>query len=106
MINNKQPLKLLLLLMVIVPFCAVAQTKSNYDPTQVFDPYFFTHNGNEFRSANGAPGPKYWQNAASYVINATLVEKDTSLKATVEINYTNNSPDTLNYLWLQLDQNL
>jgi len=104
--KNKKTLKLLTLLMAIMPFCTIAQTKSNYDPTQVFDPYFFTHNGNEFRSANGAPGPKYWQNAASYVIKATLVEKDTSLKGTVEINYTNNSPDTLNYLWLQLDQNL
>lgn len=106
MTNNKQTLNLLLLLMLFIPFCAIAQTKSNYDPTQVFDPYFFTHNGNEFRSANGAPGPKYWQNAASYVINATLVEKDTSIKGTVDISYTNNSSDTLNYLWLQMDQNL
>ncbi len=106
MTNNKQTLTFLLLLMVFIPFCVTAQTKSNYDPTQVFDPYFFTHNGNEFRSANGAPGPKYWQNAASYVINATLVEKDTSIKGTVDINYTNNSSDTLNYLWLQMDQNL
>ena len=79
---------------------------SAYNHNQVFDPTFFTQNGNEFRSANGAPGPKYWQNSANYIIHATLDEKDTLLKANVSINYTNNSPDSLNYLWLQLDQNL
>jgi hypothetical protein len=106
MINYKQVLKLWLLLMMAAPFYANAQTKSAYSQTQVFDPLFFTHNGNEMRSANGSPGPKYWQNAASYTINATLIEKDTSIRGSVSINYTNNSPDTLNYLWLQLDQNL
>ena len=79
---------------------------STYNHNQVFDPTFFTQNGNEFRSANGAPGPKYWQNNANYIIHATLDEKDTLLKGNVSINYTNNSPDSLNYLWLQLDQNL
>jgi len=79
---------------------------STYNHNQVFDPTFFTQNGNEFRSANGAPGPKYWQNNTNYIIHATLDEKDTLLKGNVSINYTNNSPDSLNYLWLQLDQNL
>lgn len=92
--------------MAMMPFFAIAQTKSSYDQLQVFDHSFFTHNGNELRSANGAPGPKYWQNKADYVINATLIEKDTLIKGNVSINYTNSSPDTLNYLWLQLDQNL
>jgi hypothetical protein len=81
-------------------------TTSVYDHNQVFDATFFTHNGNEYRSANGAPGPKYWQNNANYIIHATLDEKDTLLKGNVSIKYTNNSPDSLNYLWLQLDQNL
>jgi len=92
--------------MWIMPFYAMAQTKSPYNELQLFDPSFFTHNGNEMRSANGAPGPKYWQNSASYVINAALIEKDTAIKGDVNIKYTNNSPDTLNYLWLQVDQNL
>lgn len=95
-----------LLTAVFIPFYTNAQTTSAYDQLQVFDPSFFTHNGNELRSANGAPGPKYWQNTASYIIKATLSEKDTSVKGSVSINYTNNSPDTLNYLWLQIDQNL
>ena len=94
------------LFLAMMPFFAIAQTKYSYDQLQVFDHSFFTHNGNELRSANGAPGPKYWQNKADYVINGTLVEKDTLIKGNVSINYTNNSPDTLNYLWLQLDQNL
>ncbi|HXB28833.1 MAG TPA: M1 family metallopeptidase, partial [Puia sp.] len=61
---------------------------------------------NAFRSASGMPGPLYWQNNASYLIHATLSEKDTSITGDVVISYTNNSPDKLDYLWLQLDQNL
>jgi Peptidase family M1 domain len=61
---------------------------------------------NAYRSASGMPGPLYWQNNASYLIHATLSEKDTSITGDVIISYTNNSPDKLDYLWLQLDQNL
>jgi Peptidase family M1 domain len=61
---------------------------------------------NAYRSASGMPGPMYWQNNASYLIHATLSEKDTSITGDVIISYTNNSPDKLDYLWLQLDQNL
>lgn len=106
MIHPRQLIKLLMLFVLAMPLRTTAQTKSAYNELQVFDPSFFTHNGNEMRSANGAPGPKYWQNTASYIINATLNEKDTSITGNVRIKYTNNSPDTLNYLWLQLDQNL
>ena len=67
---------------------------------------FNPHAGNAYRSANGTPGPMYWQNSASYLIHATLSEKDTSITGDVTISYTNNSPDKLDYLWLQLDQNL
>jgi hypothetical protein len=48
----------------------------------------------------------YWQNSASYLIHATLSERDTSVAGDVTISYTNNSPDQLDYLWLQLDQNI
>ena len=83
-----------------------AQTTSNYDPHALFGPYFFSTNGNEYRSASGQPGPKYWQNRADYLIRATLDEQDTTIKSEVTIDYTNNSPDKLDFLWLQLDQNL
>lgn len=96
-----------LLTCIIISSNTFAQeSKSIYDQKEVFDPLFFTRDGNEFRSANGAPGPKYWQNKAGYNIHVTLDEKDTTIKGNVSINYTNNSPDALSYLWLQLDQNL
>ena len=79
---------------------------SIYNKNETFDPLFLNQPATEFRSANGAPGPRYWQNSVNYIIRATLNESDTTLNGDVTINYTNNSTDTLNYLWLQLDQNL
>jgi hypothetical protein len=84
----------------------LAQTASGYDQHELFSPYFFRTDGNEYRSASGQPGPKYWQNRADYLIRATLNERDTTINGEVTINYTNNSPDKLDFLWLQLDQNL
>ncbi len=60
---------------------------------------------NEYRSASGAPGPKYWQQRCDYDIKATLDEKALKLTGTETITYYNNSPDVLRYLWLQLDEN-
>lgn len=97
---------LLLSAILVSSISLFAQDSSVYNQHELFDPNFFTHNGNEYRSANGAPGPGYWQNSASYVIHATLNEPDTTLTGDVSIDYTNNSPDSLNYLWLQVDQNL
>ncbi len=45
---------------------------SKYDQTKVFIPLFYPQTGNEYRTANGAPGPKYWQNRADYKLNVTL----------------------------------
>jgi hypothetical protein len=61
---------------------------------------------NQYRSANGAPGPSYWQQRADYDIAATLDTTTQSVQGRVTIRYTNNSPDTLDLLWLQLEQNL
>ncbi|RYE05633.1 MAG: M1 family peptidase, partial [Sphingobacteriales bacterium] len=60
---------------------------------------------NEYRTASGAPGPKYWQQRADYVITAELDEDNRRLFGKETITYTNNSPDELSYLWLQLDEN-
>ena len=60
---------------------------------------------NSYRSASGAPGHEYWQQRADYDIQATLDEKAKRLTASQTIRYTNRSPDTLKYLWVQLDQN-
>ncbi len=61
---------------------------------------------NDLRRASGAPGPKYWQQRADYDIKATLDTAAPRLDGTVTIRYTNNSPDTLRHVWMQLDQNL
>lgn len=61
---------------------------------------------NETRSGSGAPGPKYWQQQADYVINAELNDENQSITGSETITYTNNSPDPLKYLWIQLDQNI
>ena len=60
---------------------------------------------NEYRTASGAPGPKYWQQRCDYDITATLDEPNRRLIGKETITYFNNSPDVLSYLWLQLDEN-
>jgi hypothetical protein len=61
---------------------------------------------NEYRTGSGAPGQKYWQQQADYVISVELNEPANSISGTETITYTNNSPDILKYLWLQVDQNI
>ena len=60
---------------------------------------------NTYRTASGAPGHEYWQQQADYKISVSLDEENQSIVGSEQITYTNNSPDTLGYLWLQLDQN-
>ncbi|MFQ5690420.1 MAG: M1 family metallopeptidase [Gemmatimonadota bacterium] len=61
---------------------------------------------NRIRTAAGAPGPEYWQQRADYSIKATLDTHKQRITGSETITYTNNSPDSLRSLWLQLDQNL
>ena len=61
---------------------------------------------NAYRSANGAPGPEYWQQRADYDIDVEINDDNQTLHGSEIITYTNNSPDPLSYLWLQLDQNV
>ena len=60
---------------------------------------------NEYRTASGSPGTKYWQQKADYNIKCTLDEKKQHLTGSENITYHNNSPDPLQYLWMQLDEN-
>jgi hypothetical protein len=91
-------------------FAAVASIaaapQSRYDPSETFAPLDLTPAVNRYRSGSGLPGPDYWQNRADYTINATLDPATHAIGGTVRITYTNNSPDTLDSLWLQLEQNL
>jgi hypothetical protein len=77
-----------------------------YDPNETFAPFDIGQPVNVMRSGSGRPGPAYWQNRADYAIHAALDPAMKMISGTVEIRYTNNSPDTLDVLWLQLDQNL
>jgi peptidase M1-like protein len=61
---------------------------------------------NRYRSSSGVPGPDYWQQRADYTIRASLDTGTTEVSGAVQIAYTNNSPDTLRFIWLQVDQNL
>ena len=61
--------------------------------------------GNEYRSGSGAPGARYWQNRADYDLEATLDTTAKSVKGELVLRYTNNSPDTLHFIWLQTEQN-
>ncbi|MCW3466600.1 M1 family metallopeptidase [Chitinophaga nivalis] len=83
-----------------------AQTASKYDHHAAFSPLFYPAAGNEYRSAGGAPGPKYWQNTADYKLAVTLDTAKQRISGSVTITYRNNSPDQLPFLWLQLDQQL
>lgn len=103
--------KLVVLLALFCFFCEKTNaqelvTGGKYDPHAAFGPLFYTQNGNEFRSASGYPGPKYWQNRVDYSIMANLDDVNNKVTGSVTITYKNNSPDKLYYLWLQLDQNL
>ena len=60
---------------------------------------------NEYRNASGAPGTSYWQQKVDYKMNITLDDEQQRIYGTEVITYHNNSPDVLDYLWIQLDQN-
>ena len=83
---------------------AIRQTKmKHYDAFRQLDVDLPTPN--VYRTASGAPGSQYWQQRADYKIEVELDETLRRITASETIDYTNQSPDTLRYIWLQLDQN-
>lgn len=84
---------------------SVQQTKGDYqDKFRQLDEVL--PDPNTYRNASGAPGHEYWQQKVDYRIAATLDEPKRRLTARGTVRYTNNSPDTLPWLWMQLDQNI
>lgn len=79
---------------------------TKYDYHETFGPNFYTKNGNEYRAATGEPGPKYWQNRADYQLDVKLNEEQNEISGSMILTYTNNSPQKLDFVWMQLDQNL
>ncbi len=76
------------------------------DPRDIFAPLVLPDPAGPTRSASGIPGPAYWQNRADYVLTARIDTEANVLTGQATITYTNNSPDSLDSLWLQLDQNI
>ncbi|MDP4257213.1 MAG: M1 family metallopeptidase [Bacteroidota bacterium] len=101
-------ISVILLLFIAPAIQGLAQSTeaAHFDQHAAFNPFFYPSNGTVYRSAGGAPGAKYWNNKADYRINATLDTAAHALSGSVTISYTNNSPDDLPFLWLQLDQNI
>ena len=98
----------MLLAACLPPVAARAQAASPapYDPRLTFAPLTMPQPVNAYRSSNGAPGPNYWQNEADYELHASLDTAAKQLNTTETITYTNNSPDALPSLWIQLEQNI
>ena len=72
--------------------------------TSIFAPLTLPPAPSAVRLANGAPGPKYWQNRADYDIQATLDTGTQTVRGSMTLRYTNNSPDALPILWIQTEQ--
>jgi len=103
---KKNSLTIILSLLMLPSFAqSPTGVESLYNPKEIFAQNFYTKNGNEFRSASGAPGAKYWQNRADYNLQAAIDTVKNMLTCDETIHYTNNSPDSLQSLWLELDQN-
>jgi len=79
---------------------------SSYDYIKAFETAFYSTHSTETRSASGKPGHKYWQNRADYIIDVELDTLSDIVMGKEIIKYTNNSPDEMGFLWLQMDQNL
>ena len=101
------------LLSILVAFQVSAQDKpesqkrepGRYDNNKFSQMYDLMATPNMFRTASGAPGPAYYQQQADYKMDIELDDKNAKLSGKETITYHNNSPDNLEYLWLQLDQN-
>ncbi|PPT76899.1 peptidase M1 [Xanthomonas arboricola pv. populi] len=88
------------------PATSAAAPASAFDPLALFAPLQLPDAPNAYRSGSGVPGPLFWQNRADYTLNASIDPATHTLTGEAAIHYTNRSPDTLDVLWLQLDQNI
>ena len=98
-----------IVLLFIFPMLVIAQGKpaaaTQKDSNKFDQMYDLLATPNMFRTASGAPGPAYYQQQADYKIDIELDDKNSKLSGSETVTYYNNSPETLEYLWVQLDQN-
>ncbi len=108
-------IKLLFVSMLMVSFSGFAQeaeqaeepkAEEHYNINKFRQLYQEFSTPNQYRSASGAPGPKYYQQRADYEMDIRLDDANHHIYGYETITYTNNSPDVLDYLWVQLDQNM
>ena len=92
-----------LLFSLIISFTLIVQVNGQKKFAQIEE---LIPTPNEYRNAAGAPGYNYYQQQADYKMNISIDDETQVLSGDETITYTNNSPDQLSYLWLQLDQNL
>ena len=83
-----------------------ARQSGHYNQSKFKQLYEEFSTPNTYRSASGTPGPDYYQQQADYVMNIELDDKNARLYGEETISYYNNSPDDLEFLWVQLDQNV
>jgi hypothetical protein len=103
------------ILAIAVSFTSIAQEvkteekkreQGHYNENKFRQMYDIMATPNMFRTASGAPGPAYYQQKADYKMNIEIDDKNQKLYGNETITYYNNSPEALEYLWVQLDQNL
>ena len=107
-------MKKIIFLFAMLPAVFFAQETRNtekkrepgkYDTNKFSQMYDLLATPNMFRTASGAPGPAYYQQQADYKMNIELDDRNARLSGTETITYHNNSPDNLEYLWVQFVQN-
>jgi hypothetical protein len=92
------------LLLFAFSFTAISQVQEVKPDNQHLFSNFAYRQGNVYRTASGKPGPEYWQNSADYTLEATLDDKNKTVTGSETIHYTNNSPETLDFIWLYVEQ--
>lgn len=95
----------LLLSGLLISRAEVSQAQQGLDNNQKDFGEFMDRKGTFTRTASGKPSENYWQNSADYQIEAVLDDEAHTLTGTISITYTNNSPEKLEFVWLQLEQN-
>lgn len=95
-----------LLTLIFVLGAIVANSQSTYNTSKFHQLEEWWPTPNEYRNGAGAPGHAYWQQRADYDIVVSLDDEKQTISGSEKITYSNNSPDALSYLWLQLDQNI
>ena len=98
--------KVLSVLIVMMSFSLCIKAQENLNNSDFKQLHEELPTPNVYRTASGAPGHEYYQQKADYIINVDLDEESHILRGEVSVTYTNYSPDALNYLWIQLDQNV